>query len=881
MQEFLVKSTGLGLAVTGGNIAIWLGLASAVLSVIFYWIAMLRSPKVEAAASGTASVKGATTLDPRELSCRKFQNLGKRFFTLTCAFCVLGSLCLWSLIFSQQYTIHYVFKNSNSSLHPGFRFASFWGDQQGTFFLWGLYNAVLGAVFLRKCRESERWVMPFFGLINVSLFLLLTLMNPFWIDNPNEVRAVLTEMKAPESFLAILPTNTMEHLKYYFGWASYLKKTDGRGLNEQLQNFWMVIHPPTLFLGYASMLIPSAFALGALMKRDYNTWVKEAAPWLTFAWAVLGTGIFLGAYWAYETLGWGGYWSWDPVENSSFIPWLVGTALLHGLLAQGARGNFKQANLFLGGFLGTTVLLGSFLVRSGVLDGISVHSFASPQESVYATLLGILILWFTLSIGIWIWRFRDIQSEIAYDTVWERHFGFFLGLIVLSASAAVITFGVTMPIWGAWFRVGQKTVDYSFYNKALLPVTFVMVLLMGITPLMPWRKVREDRGLAMFAKVVLALMGVACLWFAGAAVYAWQGGFSRQNDPAFAAFGLMLLIAVTVNIRQLVKASGGGLLACGPWLAHTGFIIMLGAIVVTSRFNVTFPVEGVAQGEPVKIMGREFSWAGQRTAENSHDRDRMLIDMKGPDGKVTQLAPKLFISKQTNEAMGWPEIRHEWVNGAWGDIYVVPSGVDLDNSAGVEDVAKEEPATMSVQHSKTDPKEQVQVTFHGLDTSELQKMMNGKNMPTEPKIYGDVSISVNGAPVQKIRPAILVAPGEGERPFKFVPQKYPITGLNQSSPYALEFSTNMNPGDLKGVFKLVPENPVPRGHFQVLYVPGIQFMWWGAYVMIVGMFISYRRRSLLSRKALQVAAAAEAVRASPAGSKSSRRQSPVGVTTTL
>src|SRR5262249_50749698 len=140
------------------------------------------------------------------------------------------------------------------------------------------------------------------------------------------------------------------------------------------------------------------------------------------------TGIFLGAYWAYETLGWGGYWSWDPVENSSLLPWLMGTTLLHGLLAQRNRGNFKQANLFLGIMTGATVLLSSFLNRSGVLASVSVHSFNTPQQGVFWTLLLIMVLWFVMSGAIWIWRFKEIQSKIAYENVWERHFGFFLGL---------------------------------------------------------------------------------------------------------------------------------------------------------------------------------------------------------------------------------------------------------------------------------------------------------------------------------------------------------------------------------------------------------------------------------------------------------------------
>ncbi|MBM3458238.1 MAG: hypothetical protein FJX77_06870, partial [Armatimonadetes bacterium] len=766
MNDISFSSPFLGLGVTLGNLAIWLGLGSALLAVGFYWAAMLRamrrptpvvSPdqpienggerKKRAGRAGKNGSHAATPPDPYERRTEQLGLWGRRAFLVTCLCTVVGSLCLWSLILTQQYSLHYIWKNSNNALAFGYRFASFWGDQEGTFFLWGLYNTGLGLVLLRRAREDERWVMPFFGLVNVSLFSLLSFMNPFWFEDPAGIREMLTREQAPAEVMGLLPSGFWEQLSYYFGWAKYLKMLDGKGLNESLQNPWMVIHPPTLFLGYSSLMIPASYALGALMRRDYDGWATRAASWLTFAWGILGTGIFLGAYWAYETLGWGGYWSWDPVENSSIIPWLTGTALLHGLIAQRVRGNYKQANLFLGVMLGVSVLLGSFLVRSGVLSEVSVHSFASPQQSVFWTLVAALTIWFLLGMGIWFWRYRDIQGEIAYENVWERHFGFFLGLIVLSAIALIVTFGVTLPVWGPWLRGGEKaSVEYTFYNKALLPVIFMTVLLMGITPLMPWRKVREDAGLKPIALGVLIGMGVVGLFFLFAALYAWQGGFTTQNDPAYLAFGLMVVLALIPNFQFLFRSTRAGILQTGPWLAHIGFILMLGGVVVTSRFNTTQMVTKLEMGQSVRILGREFSFQGQRAPSGPADRDRLLIDMKMPDGKVIHFAPKLFISKQDRanpQTMAWPEIRHEWFGGLWGDLYVSPSGVDLSNMAGVKELHKEEPAVIKVQRRSTDPEEEVSVIFHGLDTAELQREM--KQQTGKPaKIYGLLTVEIAG-----------------------------------------------------------------------------------------------------------------------------------------
>ncbi len=878
MDEITVSSPFLGLGVTIGNLAVWSGLFFSIATVFFYTRAMLRDmrrPAVSEEQRRDDKRREETNRtrragNGRDRNHRPAKNapadtnpydqvtdamglLGRRFFYATCAAVVVGALSLWGLILSHQYAVHYIWKNSNNALHFGYRFASFWGDQEGTFFLWALYNLAYGTVLIRRAPQDERWVMPFFGLVNISLFTLMAFMNPFWMHNPKEVHQQLTQMGAPAEVLALLPSNFGQHLNYYFGWAKYLRMVDGKGLNESLQNPWMVIHPPTLFLGYAGMMVPSAFALGALMRRDYDRWTTQAASWLTFSWGVLGTGIFLGAYWAYETLGWGGYWSWDPVENSSIIPWFVGTALMHGLLAQRVRGNYKQANLFLGVALGISVLLGSFLVRSGVLSDVSVHSFASPQFSVFCTLVAALAIYTVLGLGIWLWRYKDIDGEIAYEHVWERHFGFFLGLIVLSATALVITFGVTLPVWGPWLRGGEKTtVDYTFYNKALLPVTFVLVLLMGLTPLMPWRKVREDRALKPMALTVLIGMGVTTLFFLFAAIYAWQGGFSTQNDPAYLAFGILMALALAPNFQFLFRSFRTGVLQTGPWLAHIGFIMMLGGVVVTSRFNSTKMVEKLEVGQSVTALGREFTFLGQRGPQGPADRDRVLIDMKMPDGKVVHFAPKLFVSKQTGQTMAWPELRHEWFGGLWGDLYIEPTGVDVSNVVGANEIKKEEPALLRVQRRSTDPADEVVVTFHGLDTAGLQQEMRTPSGKPA-MIYGLLTVAVNGK-AQEIRAPMRVGPGEGEAPFKFDPIPVPLRGLNQGTPYSLLFKTNMQPSNLQAEVQLAPQDGVPQGYFQILHVPGIHLLWFGCYIMIAGMAISFRRRSLLARRPVLVRA---------------------------
>jgi len=858
----IFSSPLLGVTVTLGNLAIWLGLASAVTCVVLYWMTMLRTLRQQPQAATETSEgngkknggKAAPAVDPKT---ERLAQLARRFFFITSGFVVLGSLALWTLIFSQQYSVHYVWKNSNSNLPFFFRLASFWSDQEGTFFLWAIYNTILGTVLLRKAQQDERWVMPFFALINVSLFTLLCFMNPFWMHDTKMVRTDLVSSLEREGLtpdvisrvLSFLPVTTGQRLAYYFGWGKYWIMRDGKGLNEQLQNFWMVIHPPTLFVGYASMIIPSCFALGALMRRDYDSWVPRAAPWLAFSWAVLGTGIFLGAYWAYETLGWGGYWSWDPVENSSLIPWLVGTTLIHGLLAQRSRGNFKQANLFLGLMAGFAVLLGSFLVRSGVLSETSVHSFASPQQNVFNTLLAIMGIWFVMSMAIWLWRFKDIQSEIAYETVWERHFGFFLGLIVLSAISVVVIFGVTLPIWKPWLPGlgGKVSVDYTFYNKALLPVCFVLVLLMGLTPLLPWRRVREDRETPLFNKVALGLAAVFTLFFMFAAFWAWQGGFKTQNDPAYLGFGLILALSLVTNLVCMKRAARGGLLAASPWVTHVGFIVTLGGIIITSRFNTTHSFMKVDEGASVTALGRQFTYKGLREAKGKGDKNRFLVEMT-KDGKTTLLEPKFFISQQSGQPqlMAWPTIINEWIGGAWGDVYVTPAQVG-NGAVMLNDVKKDspDPTRAIVQHRRSDPEDEITLQLTGLDLSEMQRAM--KTRSREPfTVYAEVTLNVNGVE-QQVKPGLRLIQSEGQPRTEPTPLR--LAGLNQGTGYSLLFKdTNMEPGNVTANFELQPDEPVSQGYFQVMHVPGIQILWFGCYTMFAGAFLCWRRRVQLARR---------------------------------
>ncbi|RMF66398.1 MAG: hypothetical protein D6743_06430, partial [Calditrichaeota bacterium] len=366
-----------------GVFFLWLALAAAVFT---FWNAYAA---VQFESGKRGRKKDRTVLVQKKL------RLGRHGFYSMAALVALVSVYLLYLIFSHQFQYEYVYRYSSRDLSWGLLLSTFWAGQAGSFLLWALYTALMGIVFLRTAREWQSHGMLFLTAVEGFFLILLLKAGPFVKQ-------------------ATIPA-------------------DGVGLNPLLQNFWMVIHPPVLFLGYAAAAFPLVLALSALARKDFGSWEARALPWTLFTSVTLGAGIVLGGYWAYGTLGWGGYWGWDPVENSSFVPWLVSFALFHGLIIEKTRGALKRTNLLLAILLFVLVLYATFLTRSGVLADFSVHSFQDLGLS------SLLLLFLLLPIGLGLWLFVR-----RYDSVPVAPLGFgrlnrenllFYSMLVLLGSA--------------------------------------------------------------------------------------------------------------------------------------------------------------------------------------------------------------------------------------------------------------------------------------------------------------------------------------------------------------------------------------------------------------------------------------------------------------
>ncbi|MDW8466334.1 MAG: cytochrome c biogenesis protein CcsA [Chloroherpetonaceae bacterium] len=330
---------------------------------------------------------------------------------------VINGLHLLYLILTHQFQYNYVKSYSDTTLNIFYLISTFYAGQEGSFMLWMFYGALLGLFVIRIARDYEAPVMT-----------VLTLSEAFLLS-------MIMGIQVPG--IGVIGSDP-------FALVGGEVPKEGDGLNALLQNPWMVIHPPTLFLGFSSLIVPFSFAIAALWKNRYDDWVRPALPWILFSALTLGTGIMMGGYWAYKVLGWGGYWGWDPVENSSLVPWLMIVALLHTTLVQKKNGSLKRFNLFLAILSYSTILYSAFLTRSGVLGDTSVHSFT--DLGLYNQLVAFCAVFFLGGLGLLLWRFPRIPSAGLTDSLYSREFFLMSGSLVLMLIGLVVLAGTSAPL---------------------------------------------------------------------------------------------------------------------------------------------------------------------------------------------------------------------------------------------------------------------------------------------------------------------------------------------------------------------------------------------------------------------------------------------------
>ncbi len=478
-------------------------------------------------------------------SAMTFARRSYGFFALSI---VLASVVLSLLLMIRDFRIEYVYQYSGMDLPTYYQFAAFWAGQKGSFLIWLFWGALIGLLVRRTAGPGEPAVMVIYTLSQIGLLLILVRENPF----------------------VMLGKTPM----------------DGTGLNPLLQDNWMVIHPPIMFIGYASTAIPFAFAMASLARRDYDGWAARAFPWALGGFLVLGTAILMGGYWAYKTLGWGGYWGWDPVENASLIPWILGTVMIHGLHMERAQGRYRRANYIFAFLTYVAVLYGTFLTRSGVLADFSVHSFVDLGLSRH--LIVFMAVFILPGLYLIITRWKQIPTRPNEDPAFFSRGTFMvLSTITLTILALVITVGTSAPLLTGFLKE-QAQVGPSFYNKVNLPIALLLAFLLSLVPYLAWR----GNTLPEVARKIV-WPGIFSLAVTAGAV-AW-----KVDDVFHLILILLAALALATNFQKTIgKMRGpGGLRAGGGYLAHVGVGVILLGIIASSAYDQSAKIT-LVQGVP-------------------------------------------------------------------------------------------------------------------------------------------------------------------------------------------------------------------------------------------------------------------------------------------
>ena len=480
---------------------------------------------------------------------------------------VVGAL--FNIIHAHRYEYYYAWSHSSNHLPVQYMISCFWEGQEGSFLLWIFWHVVIGLCIMRFNRKWEAPVMAVFS--GVQLFLVSMILG-----------VVLGGVKVGSSPFILL-RDFLTDLPVFKLNPNFVPK-DGTGLNALLQNYWMVIHPPTLFLGFALTLVPFAFVIAALWKKELTAWVKPALPWTLIGGGVLGVGVVMGAYWAYETLNFGGYWNWDPVENAVYIPWLVLVASLHGMvLWQKRRVGLRTAfALVVATFV--LILYATFLTRSGVLGNASVHSFTdlglSGQLFIYMAAFTVL------AVALLVWRWKEIPISEKELTAYNPELWVFVGATVLCLGAFQVLFTTSIPVYNAFMGlIGIKTNvalpadQIAHYSKLQLWMGVGVAFLSGLGQIMWWQ--RNDKNTlvnSLSAPALLALLGTALVVL----LVRYNG---LTISPAYVVLVLAGLFGVLANfstiftlLRRRVQLSGGA-------VAHLGIALMLLGILASSGYS--------------------------------------------------------------------------------------------------------------------------------------------------------------------------------------------------------------------------------------------------------------------------------------------------------
>ncbi|MBI3718393.1 MAG: cytochrome c biogenesis protein CcsA [Sphingobacteriales bacterium] len=594
------------------------------------------------------------------------------------------------LIQSHYFEYFYVYKNSSTELEPKYILSCLWSASEGSFLLWTLWHAVLGGVLMFKGKE---WEAPVMTVISFAQFCLATMLLGIYFFGK----------KVGASPFALF-RQQMPELPLFASDDYVTKIKDGNGLNPLLQNYWMVIHPPVLFLGFASTIVPFAYGIAGLWTKKFGEVMKAALPWALFSAAVLGLGIMMGAAWAYESLTFGGYWAWDPVENASLVPWLVLVCGIHTLLAYRSTGHSLRAThlFFILQFI--LILYSTFLTRSGILGDSSVHSFADLGMNIQ--LLLFVLVFLIPALILFAGRYKQIPNIVKEESISSREFWLFVGSLVLFLSAVYIISFTSLPVFNnvtdKKSALGEDQ-EYT-YNRVMVLVTSILGLLTAITQYLKYKNTNRDFILKKIGvpTVISLIISVLISIFGGIHYDKYGAGYLAAIHVAlFAA-----VYSVVANAMYIWVGMKGDIKKAGASVAHFGFgLVLVGILISSSKKEViSFNTSGIAVpfGEDSKenskenltlVRGQELSMLNYKvnyrkdTFFTGDPKRYFEINFQDKEkGEEFNLYPNAFINYKGNTGlMANPDSKHYWNKDIFTYITSLPDPEKNKDTANFHD----------------------------------------------------------------------------------------------------------------------------------------------------------------------------------------------------
>jgi len=563
-------------------------------------------------------------------------NAGRRIYFASTLLILFAVLMLLNSLLNNEFQYAYVYGNSSADMGIAYKIAALWAGSEGSYLIWTLMLDLMGLFLIYRKSENEDLLLAVTSLVQALMLVIVLVKSPFvkvWVENPS----------------------------FHPG----MVPTDGQGMNPLLMDPWMIAHPPVLFLGYASATIIFAYSVTALLRKNFNSWIEPAYRWLMFSVLTLGLGIFMGGYWAYTVLGWGGYWGWDPVENSSLIPWIISIALIHSMLLQKRKSVLKKTNIGLALLYFVLVFYSTFLTRSGILSDFSVHSFQESNLKIYLSIM--LILLVIASLFIFLRHFRSIKSEPLKEELFNLDNMTVFGIIVLLFYSFIILAGTSMPILTGLTGKDPVPVTSNFYNNISVPMGIMILLfiiLSAVTSIKYQRKILVPAGL--IAVILSALV-------------TFLSGF----NPVVIAFLAVSFFLMQLMVYDMFTKGRGIILSSRT--AHLGIAVMVTGIIISGFYSWTEQVR-VNAGQTVKAGGISLRVNG---FIDGPDQGIGLTIFENDSSRDVKLAYRL------NEEMQAFYKEPYLVPGVTGDYYIAPEeyifsaaeyGTELFHKGEVKDV---------------------------------------------------------------------------------------------------------------------------------------------------------------------------------------------------